>query len=756
MSAGGMGRALCLVTVSLWLSACGDDNAPPTLNVPRAKVTFANNSSSRTPLQEVIQASILNNAEGPVFIGVVYSQNGLDTVTYDTSANPFPIFIRPKPPATVDAKTVLDTLVISACEDAECTRHITGSPQTVEVSYTVTPIRGWFKADPAVLGFTSELGGSPPPGRQFLSLLDISSSNWKASTSQSWIKIVGSDQGSTPGGLSVEVDPSGLDAGLYVGSVQVTNTTRGELLEVPVTLTVTASLSTTPSSLALGGSDGTDLSAQPLALHVATGSGYWTATIDTGSGPQWLKLSSTYGAVSSTPSSLMVSVDTTGLQRDTTYSASVAFTAFVEGRTLTRTVPVTLRLAAHKLWVADHGVGLVSTPSIARLSHTVRILDSWKQSTTPWTASSNQPWLSVPASGTGNSLLLTANPAGLAPNTLHLATVSFGCSDSAVVCNESIQVGLWVGSSSPNGQDALPLSYRVVETDPIRPYAYVHDGGNTLSVYNLYTAGLVTQVTGLGGALGPMTISNDGSTLYVVETATRRIVPVDLSTLTAGSPWSEDVGTPAEIVYARPNGHGLVLTSQGKIYEATTGAAVSSVGGSIAPGLEAIGVGLEGSLFCGLDVNKSPYSLFCYGLRVADLANAPVTLSARNTSGAFSFDGKDVAISHDGSRVYVAANTPYTFTVYDGQTLSVLNDLAANAELKAVEVGPDDRLYGAARPFFDPVDTWVYDSAGRYVKSYLLATRDQSIRDRQLKVSGDGKRFVVLTHAPSLKFVTSP
>jgi hypothetical protein len=443
------------------------------------------------------------------------------------------------------------------------------------------------------------------------------------------------------------------------------------------------------------------------------------------------------------------------LQSDTTYSASVTFTAFVEGRTLTRTVPVTLRLAAHKLWVADQGVGLVSTPSVTKLSHTVRILDSWNQSTTPWTASSDQPWLSVPASGTGTSLPLTANPAGLASNSLYLATVRLGCSDSTVVCDESIRVGLWVGGSSPNNLDALPLSFQVLETDPIRPYAYVHDRGTTLSVYNVYTASLVTQVT-LGGPLGPMTISNDGSTLYVLETGTRRIIPVDLSTLTAGSPWSADVGTPAELVYARPNGHGLVLASNGKIYLATTGAAVSSVG-SIAPGLEAIGVGLEGSLFCGLDADKSPYSLFCYGLSMADLANAPVRLSARNTSGTFnSYDGTDVAISHDGSRVYVAANTPYTFTVYNGQTLGVLNDLGANAELKAVEVGPDDRLYGAARAYFDPVDTWVYDSAGRYVRSYLLATRDRYIRDRQLKVSGDGKRFVVLTYEPGLKFVTAP
>jgi hypothetical protein len=749
---------VCLVALALWLSACGKDGTePPVLQVSPGGLTFVNDSSIETPPEQVILGSILN-AEEPVFIGITYSQNGLDTVTYDTSINPFPIFVRPKQPATLGAKTVQDQIVISVCEDSECIRHLSGSPQTVEVSYTVTPIRGRFKADPAVLHFTSVLGSSTPPGRQLLSLWDIVSSRWTVSASQPWIKVIGSSEGSTPGGLSVEADPTGMAAGLHHGSLQVTNTTSGERLEVPVTLQVTLPpLTSTPGSLALGGPYGIDLSPQPLALRLATGSGYWTATIDTGGGPQWLKLSSTYGTVSSTATSLMVSADTTGLQSGTTYSARVTFTARVEGQTMSSTVPVTLRLAPRKLWVADQGVGLVSTPSVSKLSHTVRILDSWKQTTTPWTASSNQAWLSVPASGTGDSLILTANPAGLTADSIHYATVTLGCGDSTVECNESIQVGLWVGSSSPNSQDALPLAYQAVETDPIRPYAYVHDGGSTLSVYNLYTAGLVTRLTGLGSALGSMTVSHDGSTLYVLETSTRRIIPVSLSTLTASSPWSVDVGGPAEIVYARPNGHGLVLTSQGKIYKATTGAAVSSVEGSIAPGLAAIGVSLDGSLFCGLDFGKRPYSLFCYDLRAADLVSTTVTLSARPPSEWFnSYDGTDVAISHDGSRVYVAAYEPVTFTVYDGQTLRVLDNLPASIGPSAVEVGPDDRLYGTAWASFSPADTWVYDSVGSYVRSYRLATNERAIRRRQLKVSGDGKRFVVLTHEPSLELVTSP
>ena len=763
MRAGGI---LCLVAVSVWLSACGKaggDGPAPSLTVSASSLRFSNDSSMGTPPEQVLHGRVVDAGEQPVYIDIVYSRNGLDVVTYDSSTNPFSIFVRPRLPAEVGVKTVKDTIVISVCEDAECTRHLSGSPREVEVSYTVSSIRGRFEASPASLYFSSLWGDSTRPGRQTVALWDVFPSKWKVSASESWLKPV-ETQGSAPGELTVEVDPTGLSTGARGGKLLLTNTTSGELLEVPVTLQVFDSLTVEPASLAMGGPDGIDLSPRSLSLSLYAGHGPWSATVDTGDGPPWLRLSSTYGVVTSArPTSLTASVDTTGLRSDTPYSATVTFTALVEGRTLTRTVPVTLRLASHKLWVEDPGVALVSTPSVSKLGHTVRILDSWKQNTTAWTATSNQPWLSVPASGSGDSLSLTANPAGLAPNTLHLATVTFGCTGSGVACDDSIQVGLWVGSTSPNSLDALPLSFLHVETDPIRPQAYVHDGGNTLSVYNLYTAGLVTQLTGLGGSLGAMTVSHDGSTLYVLDKGNRRIIPVDLRTLTARAPWSVDGSNPVELVYARPNGLGLVLTNTGTIHEATTGAVLSSVEGGVARGLEAISASLDGSLFCGTDFDKQPYSLYCHGLRAtARPGGIHVTLSASPAIAGdyfYSYDGVDVGINHDGSRVYVAATSPYDITVFDGETLRVLDHLPSATEPRVVEVGPDGRVYGAGRPYSDAadsMDTRVYDGAGRFVRAYRLALAWSSIRERQLKVSGDGLRFVVLTREPALKFVTSP
>jgi DNA-binding beta-propeller fold protein YncE len=116
--------------------------------------------------------------------------------------------------------------------------------------------------------------------------------------------------------------------------------------------------------------------------------------------------------------------------------------------------------------------------------------------------------------------------------------------------------------------------------------------------------------------------------------------------------------------------------------------------------------------------------------------------------------GADMAINHDGSRVYVASSSPNAFTVHDGQTLSLLPSLAADSSPNAVKVGPDNRLYGTASTRYGAKDLWAYDNSGNLQGSYRLAAYSWSVLTRQLKASGDGKRFVVLTDEPNLKFAT--
>ncbi|MFP2907920.1 YncE family protein [Pyxidicoccus sp. 3LFB2] len=947
--------------VSVLLCACGGGgggHADPSLSVSTGSLRFEAEESGATPSAGTLTVRINDPGEALPHVEVAASSHGLSQVTYDTSTNPFTVRVMPKAPAEVEGRTVTDQLVISACLDVACTRHIPGSPTTVDVTYTV---RGHLQVVPETLAFSRVLGSSEPPSGTTLSLRGRSVP-WEASASPSWLQLTGSPRGTTPASLGVVISTTGLAAGSHSGTITLTDTDRDESITVPVTLQLTApSLAVSPGTLSFTGVEGTSSPAQPLVLSLDTGSAAhgWTATVSTGSGPQWLELSSSAGTVSASGTTLSVSVDSTGLPNGThsaiinftatvaeqtvtqsvpvslsvqnrlvvtpealsfdhvlgsstrpgsaalslqgtgvhwsvsaspgwiqlsgaasgvtpaslsvgvnpaglpvgthegditltntdtgevttvpvalrvvapslstspgslsfsssdmesppakslslsletgtathgwtatldtgggaqwlklsstsgtvsasgttlsvsvdstglqggTYSASIVFTATVEGQRVSRTVPVSLAIHGY-LWVADNGVGLVSTPSVSKLSHTVTVKDSLGQPLSSWEARSSHAWLSVTGGGTSGELTLTANPASLTDNTLHLAEVSIAHGDTPDQVSEVVKVGLWVGTAVTNGQDTLPIAYRVVETDPIRPHAYVHNGAGSLFVYNLYTAGLVATLTNLGSSLGAMTVSSDGSTLYVLDATAQRIIPVDLGTLTAGTPWPVSSSSQGWLTYTRPQGHGLVLTHGGQIFEPTTGAVVTLVTGRMPSGMAELSASQDGSLFCGINTGISPYTMSCSALQYTSRTGA-VTITARG-SGPFGVgsNGRDVAVNHDGSRVYAASGAPYSFTVYDGQTLSVLTQLPADAYPNAVEVGPDNRLYGAASVWYGPRDVWVYDNAGLPLGSYDLSGYARNILERQLKVSGDGKRFVVLTDDPRLVFVTAP
>ncbi len=779
MSARGILRALCLVVVSVCLSACGEaagksgsgDSASlqvasgslaaakPTLTVSTDSLSFMSQEGSAAPVAQLFTGQVSEGSTKPPYIDVEWTGNGLSSVMYDRNGDSITISVTPKAPSATGVGTFTDQIVVNACADSWCKRHLEGSPRTVTVTYTV---RNRLTVYPAALAFAHVMGSAPAPAGKALSLQGTSV-HWTASADASWIQLSG-DSGTTPSSLSVGIEPAGLPVGSHQGGVTLTNNDTGESMRVPVEVQVAAPiLSTGPGALSFSGLEGRYLPAQPLSISLNTGSNAydWTATVDTQDGPEWLFLSSNSGTVSSTPTALAVSVNTTGL-RGGTYSANLTFTASVAGQTLSRTVPVSLSLATH-LWVPDNGVALVSTPSLSKLSHTVAVKDRWGTSSTAWTASSDQPWLSVTPSGiSGGNLTVTALPAGLEPNTIHYARVTVTFGSSMAYSSETLRVGLWVGDSAPTSMSAVPGTYQALETDPIRPYAYVHNGGSTLHVYNIYTASLVTSITGVGGTLGAMTVSSDGSTLYVLDTSTspRRIVPVNLGTLSTGAYWAlaenSNTATTYTLTYARPNGQGVLVTSGGKIYNPATGAPLP-ITGTFYSYVSVLSTSLDSSLLCGLSGGYySYYSLYCHGLRYTDTNGGAISLSARPPSPSYAgYNSVDMAINHDGSRVYVASGSPSAFTVHDGLTMTLLPSLATDSSSpNAVEVGPDNRLYGTANAPYGAKDLWVYDNAGVAQGTFRLANSAKAVLDRQFKLSGDGKRFVVLTNEPSLKFAT--
>jgi hypothetical protein len=758
MRAGARSRILGWVLVALGLSACGGEPSTPSPEEPETRslvvkigtLDFSNGEGElKTPPAQRIQGQILNFS-GKVHIGVAYTRNGLENVTYDISTNPFTVEITPKAPSEVGFKTVTDQILIAACADRDCDRHLPGSPAQVEVRYTVTTA---LRTPGTMLPFVQVLGSSE--SRSFpVSVESVGPLDWTARADPSWLRLDRA-MGQTPSSLEVGLDTDQafqLPVGRHQGKVTLSNP-QGSVPDrvIEVTLYLNAPvLSGAPTELRFGDADGKSLSPQTVTLTLDTGNNAydWTAAIDTGSGPQWLSLNSTTGTVSSAGTPLTVSMNPAGV-RSGTHHGRLIFTTSVRGVKLTHTIPVSLSLSGHKLWVSDNGVDMVSTPSASKLTQTVTVRDSTGQSPMPWTATSNQPWLSVTPGG-DDTLSLSANPAGLANDTVHMATVTLLPNLSWVGEAETIQVGLWVSASVPNPRDTLGVSCSEsgLVMDPIRPYAYLHKDA-TLSVYNVYTGGLVAQLPGLGLSLGQMIISTDGSTLYVVDQG-KRIIPVNLSTLSAGRSWSI-FSSFYRITYARPNGHGVIITNKGVAYDATQG---TSLLGNYDPlrwtsDLFELTASVDGSMLCG----GGGDDLSCYDLRYKNGNPGMVEIIFRSRK--WEANILDVALTQDGSRLYSAHWLKYGISAYDTPGMTALSQRGdATHYADSVAVGPDGRLYGVLHTKTGPKEVWVFDEAGTRLGTYLVAPADKYVS--QLVVSGDGKRLGVCTNEPKLEFISVP
>ena len=430
-----------------------------------------------------------------------------------------------------------------------------------------------------------------------------------------------------------------------------------------------------------------------------------------------------------------------------TYNGSVNFTVQVNGDTVSNNLPVTFNLESHKLLVDGNGVALASTPGLSKLTSTVRVRDNLGLATN-WTATSspNQSWLTVTPSGTaGGDLVLTANPSGLVTDSVNLATVTITSPDTTVENTETIREGLWVGSTTPAPTTAINTAYNEVAADPIRPYAYVAGAGGNIQVYNVYTGLPGTPIISGASQVGALAISHDGSTLYVVDTSTLKIVPVNLDTYVAGTAWPLS-GSPTypRIVYARTNGFAFVLAGDGRVYDATSGAVLAP---TFFGAVSEIAVARNGTLFCAeIACRTLDYTALRGGeLSIGALRFLIPTDSPENR--------KDVAISNDAARIYLASGYPYYFLVFDGTTLNQLSTLAGDAYPNIVEVAADGRVFGGAffGSFTNDNDVWVYDAGGAPLTTRQIAGL---LLDRQLKISGDGIRMITLSDAPALTFTT--
>ena len=647
----------------------------------------------------------------------------------------------------------------------------TANNDTVDVAVNLSVSEPALVTDQSSLTFSAINGGDIAAQSLAIAINNNATENWTASSDQGWL-ILGKTSGTTADTIPVTVDPSvgPLASGNHTATITISSNNAGHALTaaIPVQLTLTqATLTLNPTTVMIGGIDGLDESAQSVSISLDTDANAyaWSAQL-TGN---WLLADKTSGTTSASADQLSLDADRSSVVGGT-YQGEVEVSVVINGDSIQQTLPITFNLEAHKLFIADNGVAMVSTPGVSKLSRTLKVMDTLDKSTA-WTAVSDQGWLTASSSGmTGGDLVLTADTSGLATDQLYLANVTVSSSDTTVENSEVVRVGLWIGSADANASDSINAGYSKVIADPIRPYVYVHNAGTDIDVFNVYTATQVTTISNVGTQLGNMTISKDGSTLYVMDSSTQTLQPVDLDNYTSADGWLISGSDSAPYLsYTRVKATDFVLTSNGHPYAATDGseASASYVVNNV------LASSREGDTLCGVNTGLSPYTLSCYRLGYTALNGGLFQLSSSASLSATDYvigsNGQDVAVSADGTRIYVASGAPYNFIGYDfdGTTLTGDQTLAGQAYPNNVEFSDDDQLYAGASVSYgnhalNEDDIWVYDiSSGNALFSGYVSGDTIHMLNRQLVVSGDGVRAITLVNNysdnnPSLIFITAP
>ncbi|MYM25579.1 quinoprotein amine dehydrogenase [Duganella sp. FT135W] len=587
-------------------------------------------------------------------------------------------------------------------------------------------------------------GAAIPPQIVSLDTDNKISAGWTASSDTAWLSV-SPTSGATPATTVLTVDPTigTLASGSYTGNITITPaglTTR----KLPVTLNLSkATLATSPSTITLGGTYGRDFTiGQTLALSLNTGTLSWPWSL--GTVPSWATVTATAGTINAAGTSIAVKAKPANASTGTS-SALLSATAAVNGDAVMTSVLLALNKDQHKLLPAETAVAFVSTPGWSRLTRTISVADNY-DSFGGMSASSDQSWLVVGVSA--DKLVLTADPSQLLSDTLSTATITITATDPDATAPEVIRVALWKGAAAPSAASTAALRYTNVTTDPARPYAYLHNGGAVIDVYNVYTGLKESSITGFSAHLGDMAVTPNGDTLYVVDIDNARLTAVKLSTRTISQqlPLASPGTKATRLKLIRPNGVEMLLLSDGQLFLTSSLARIGTLPLSTGGALSASSNGKrivqqdEGNTTVTHTSATVDYAAMGGGtLFAAKLA--PASHTSPGTQGA------DVWLSADGTRVYSAAASPKSCVIMNGADLAILGYMViGDAAPNNIEVALDGRIFcgGAARA--GSSDIYMYDSTGaKVLQQYKLSTTGKQLLPRQMAVSGDGWVVVAIT-----------
>jgi sugar lactone lactonase YvrE len=439
------------------------------------------------------------------------------------------------------------------------------------------------------------------------------------------------------------------------------------------------------------------------------------------------------------------------------YTGAVRVQTTVKGVVISQSVPITLNKEGHWLYVSAQGAAFSSFPSRSVLTRTLQVTSSQNRTDVPWTATSDQSWMSVTASGlTGGSLILTANPAGLQADQEYIANLTISSSDGSILNTQSVRVGLWVGSTDP-GDVTISGSFPNIAASPVEPYVYASDGGSHVFVYQVYSGSVVRTLTTSLAQTAEIAVSADGTQLFVSDATNLEVVAIDPTTgaTIRHFPWG--ASNSGGVAYARPGAHPILLLGDGAIYNVSTGAKYqATLGAGWYGGSVSFAVDPSSKYLYAQDLGLSPSTLTQYALTYSALSADGLTVTPGPATSGGS-NGQDICVSADGSKVYTANGAPYDFPAFNTNGLQPAQTLSGVPYPDNAECGWNGLFVGGAAAYYNATDVWVYRPDGTLVTTLSMhpAYLNNLLRDA-LVLSGDNTRIIGSSDVPSLDFHTVP
>jgi Viral BACON domain len=475
-------------TGTVTITSAGASNNPKTVAVT------LNVTAAALPTLGVSPASLTYNYQiggsAPVAQSIALSSSG-SAVSYTTATSA--TWLSATPPSGNTPATLSVSVNPSGLTAGTYNGNVTissagasNSPKSVPVTLNVTaaPPSGTLTVAPLSLSFNYQSGGATPAA-QTVNLSSSSALSYSVTSSGSWLSVTPTS-GSTPGSLSVSINPTGLAAGSYSGSVTVSATgASNSPQKVAVNLTVSSapptnpSLSISPGTLAFTYASGSSSSGTQNLSITSTGSAL-NLTI-AASGGSWLTATPSSG---STPATVKITANPTGMAAGT-YNGTITITATGAANSPQK-VPVQLVVTGGgggtgklRVWPSrgvyfDYEAGH-SDPS----PRTVRVLSTG--SALSFTAAAHGgTWVSVTPSGgtTPGSLSISVDPTGLASGT-YSATISIAAPGAAAL---NLPVTLRVAARDDGGGDDGEERSTNPSGDQIRAWPYAYDPASTNTV----------------------------------------------------------------------------------------------------------------------------------------------------------------------------------------------------------------------------------------------------------------------------------